>query len=465
LTKRSVAKGPTILERIGDYVAAFSLDSIDPQGVETIRRLWLDSLGCCYGGSDAEPSAIVRDTVAELGGATQATILCTGTRTAAPYAALANGVATRYWDFMDVYFGPAWTAHPSDNVATILAVAEAYDCSGRAFLEALVVAYEVQLAFSDLPVPRNLWHLGWHHTAACAYASAAAVGKLLGLSGMQIADAMALSGARANTFSEIRHGDIPMDKALSAPLVASNSILPCLLARRGFTGCRTLLEGPYGFRYAVAGGVDVEALVPRPDQPRLGKVSIKPYPVEGMTIAMVQAALDLRRLHQVQPGEIRRTRIYVHEEALKKPSWDNQKLAPTNKETADHSFPYCVAAAFVAGRVTQQEFTARWLADPTITALMAQTEFAIDPALTQLYRNGGRPARVEIETDRGTFAQETLYPRGDPRNPMSDTELIAKFTGQAEPVLGKRAGPLAERILRIDNEISMRGFVTALVEG
>ena len=64
-----------------------------------------------------------------------------------------------------------------------------------------------------------------------------------------------------------------------------------------------------------------------------------------------------------------------------------------------------------------------------------------------------------------SIAQETLYPRGDPRNPMCDTELIAKFTGQAEPVLGKRAGPLAERILRIDNEISVRGFVTALVEG
>ena len=388
----------------------------------------------------------------------------TGFGTATPFAALANGVATRYWDFMDVYFGPAWTAHPSDNVATILAAAETYDCSGRGFVEALIVAYEVQLAFSDLPVPRNLWHAGWHHTAACAYASAAGVAKLLGLSGPQVADAMALAGARANTFSEIRHGDIPMDKALSAPLVASNAILPCLMAKRGFTGCRTLLEGPYGFRTAVAGGVDVTPLVPSLDQPRLGKVSIKPYPVEGMTIAMVQAALELRQLHGLFPSEIRRIRICVHEEALKKPSWDSQKLAPTTKETADHSFPFCVAMAFVAGQVTPTEFTDRWLRDPGVIALMARTEFAIDPKLTDLYRQGGRPARIEVETDRGPFAQESLYPRGDPRNPMTDAELIAKFNSQAEPMLGAGAARLVPRVMEIDRETNMRGFVAALVQ-
>lgn len=464
MANRTAQTLPTVLERIGAYVAEFSLDRIELRGRDTIRRLWLDTLGCCYGGSDAAPSAIVRDSIAEFGGAPQASILCTGVRTATPFAALANGVATRYWDFMDVYFGPAWTAHPSDNIATILAAAEAYDCSGDDFLAALVVAYEVQLAFSDLPVARNLWHAGWHHTAACAYASAAGVAKLLGLSGPQVADAMALSGARANTFSEIRHGDIPMDKALSAPQVASNAILPCMMAKRGFTGCRTLLEGPYGFGAAVAGGVDVTPLIPSLDRPRLGKVSIKPYPVEGMTIAMVQAALELRQQHRLVAGEIQRIRICVHEEALKKPSWDSQKLAPTTKETADHSFPFCVAVALVAGQVTPAEFSDRWLKDPDVIALMARTEFVIDPKLTALYQDGGRPARVEVETDRGPFSQESLYPRGDPRNPMTDAELIAKFTSQAEPVLGKGAARLVPRIMEIDQETSMRGFVAMLVQ-
>src|SRR5690606_4633362 len=143
-----------------------------------------------------------------------------------------------------------------DNIATLFAVGEWTRCSGEALLLAMVAAYEVQLRFSDLPVSRNLWHSGWHHTAACSYAAAAGVSKLLGLDAERTTHAITLAGARSNTFAEIRHGDIPMDKALSAPIVASQSILYGLLAKRGFTGCTTLLDGPYGFREAVAGGID-----------------------------------------------------------------------------------------------------------------------------------------------------------------------------------------------------------------
>ena len=127
----------------------------------------------------------------------------------------------------------------------------------------MVIAYEVQLRFSDLPVPKNLWHRGWHHTAACSYAAAAGAGRMLGLDARAARQRDCARPARAPTrFAEIRHGDIPMDKALSAPIVASQAILYALLARQGFTGCSTLLEGPYGFGQAVAGGVDVEPLVP-----------------------------------------------------------------------------------------------------------------------------------------------------------------------------------------------------------
>ena len=146
-------------------------------------------------------------------------------------------MAIRYQDYNDVYFGPAWTAHPSDTIATVLAAAEWSGRSGADFLLGMIIAYEVQMRFSDLPVPKNLWHRGWHHTVACSYAAAAGAGRMLGLDARQLGNAIALSGARSNTLAEIRHGDIPMDKALSAPIVASQAILYSLLARQGFTGC------------------------------------------------------------------------------------------------------------------------------------------------------------------------------------------------------------------------------------
>ncbi|MGZ8231848.1 MAG: MmgE/PrpD family protein [Burkholderiales bacterium] len=454
----------TVIRRIGDYVATLSWQDIDSKVADYAKRILLDSLACGYGGLQSEPARIVRNAITELDSSgAQATVLGTGTKANAQFAALANGVAIRYQDYNDVYFGPAWTAHPSDTIATVLACAEWMNRSGRDFLLGMIAAYEVQLRFSDLPVPKNLWHRGWHHTAACAYAGAAGAGRMLGLNGSQIAHAMALAGARSNTFSEIRHGDIEMDKALSAPIVASQAVLYSLLARQGFTGCSTLLEGPYGFGAAVAGGVDVEPLVPEPGDFRIMKIGLKPYPVEGMTPAMVQAAIELKREHKLEPEEITSIRILAHEEAVTKPSWDEHKLAPTSKETADHSFFYCVAVALVAGECTSEQFTDPWLKNPAVAKLMKVSTLEAKPELTAMFKKGARPAAVEVTTRRGVFQREVLYPKGDPNNPMTWADVTQKFKTQSEPILDSAvAQEIVERVAGIEAEKNVRSFAERL---
>ena len=454
----------TVVRRIGEYAASLRWEDFDAKVVDYAKRILLDSLACGYGGLHSEPARMVRKSITELDASgAQATVMGTGTKANAQFAALANGVAIRYQDYNDVYFGPAWTAHPSDTIATVLASAEWRNRSGRDFLLGMIIAYEVQLRFSDLPVEKNLWHRGWHHTAACSYAAAAGAGRMLGLDGPQIANAMALAGARSNTFSEIRHGDIEMDKALSAPIVASQAILYSLLARQGFTGCSTLLEGPYGFGTAVAGGVDVGPLVPERGDFRIMKIGLKPYPVEGMTPAMVQAAIELRQEHKLVPDEIQSIRIFAHEEAVIKPSWDAHKLAPTSKETADHSFYYCVAVGLVSGECTSEQFTDRWLKDPAVARLMKVSTLEAKPELTALFKKGARPAAVEVTTRRGVFHREVLYPKGDPNNPMTWDDVTEKFFKQAEPILGRKtAQEVVERARGIETEENVRSFAELL---
>src|SRR3990172_2660739 len=339
----------TVVERIASYAEGLRYEDIDQKTRDYARRVLLDALGCALGAVESEPVRIVSQVARGLGGAPQATLIGHRDKTSVVLAALANGVAIRYLDFNDVYFGPAWTAHPSDATGALLAVAESQRCSGKDLITALVLTYEMQMRFSDLPVARNLWHEGWDHSCSCAYASAAGVSKLLGLDAGRIAHAISLSGARANTLSEIRVGDIPMDKALSAPAAAANSVLYALLAKDGFTGCPTLLEGKYGFKNAVAKGVDVEPLVPQKGGFLINKVGLKPFPVEGMTVAMTQAAIEVGLENKIKPEEIDAVRIMTHEEATANPSWGPKKLRPTTKETADHSFHYCVAVGLVAG--------------------------------------------------------------------------------------------------------------------
>lgn len=457
-----VAKG-TVVERMGAYAASLRPEQLDAAVRDYAKRIVLDSIACGYGGLESEPARMVRRSIAELDGAAQATLLGKGMKANAQFAALANGVAVRYQDYNDVYFGPAWTAHPSDTIATVLAAAEWSGRTGMELLLGIVIAYEVQLRFSDLPVPRNLWHRGWHHSAACSYAAAAGAGRMLQLDAKQMANAIALSGARSNTFSEIRHGDIPMDKALSATIVASQAILYALLARQGFTGCATLLEGPYGFAQAVAGGVDVEPLVPQAGDFRIMKIGLKPYPVEGMTPAMVQAAIELKQEHDVKPDEIEAIRILAHEEAVTKPSWDDRKLAPVNKETADHSFYYCTAVGLVAGACTPEQFTEKWLRNPEVARLMRLCTLEAKPELTALFEKGARPAAVEVKTRRGTFVREVLYPKGDPRNPMTWSDVERKFRSQAEPVIGSAlADQIIDRTAALESEPSARAYAELL---
>ena len=449
----------TVVERIAEYAAALEYEDIDVTTRNYAKRVFLDSLGCAFGALEGEPVRIVRETVKELGGASQATLIGQGIKTSAHLAALANGVAIRYLDFNDVYFGPAWTAHPSDATGALLAAAESQQRSGKDMLTALVLTYEMQMRFSDLPVARNLWHEGWDHSCSCAYASATGAAKLLGLDARQTAHAIALSGARANTLSEIRVGDIPMDKALSAPAAAANSVLYALLAKRGFTGCSTLLEGKHGFKHAVAKGADVEPLVPQKGVFLINKVGLKPYPVEGMTIPMVQAGIEVGIENKIKPDEIEAVRIITHEEAITKPSWGPKKLKPTSKETADHSFPYCVAVALVAGKCTPEQFSERWLADATVARLIGLTTMASTPEMSAIYKNGHRPAAVEVTTKRGVFLKEVPYPIGDPKNPMSWDRAVEKFMLMAAAVVGREK---AERIVACVDKIEKMGNVAEL---
>ncbi|HET7158294.1 MAG TPA: hypothetical protein VFI62_04825, partial [Burkholderiales bacterium] len=225
----------------------------------------------------------------------------------------------------------------------------------------------------------------------------------------------------------------------------------------------TLLEGRYGFRAAVAGGVDVQPLVPIKGDFRILKIGLKPYPVEGMTPAMVQAAIELRDEHRIEPGEVRSIRIFAHEEAVTKPSWDDKKLAPTTKETADHSFYYCVAVALVAGKVTSEQFNDEWLRNPAVAALMAKTTLAATPQLTALFKQGARPAAVEISTARGTFYREVLYPRGDPRSPMTWAHIQQKLREQVGECMSSAAiSRVAERTAHMEKETDLRSLATML---
>ena len=100
----------------------------------------------------------------------------------------------------------------------MLAAAEYADASGREFLTALAVAYQVQCRLSDeAPVRAK----GFDHTTQGSYAAAAGVAKALGLDHEQTSNAIAIAGTALNALRVTRTGALSQWKGLAYPFAAS----------------------------------------------------------------------------------------------------------------------------------------------------------------------------------------------------------------------------------------------------
>jgi 2-methylcitrate dehydratase len=96
-----------------------------------------------------------------------------------------------------------------------------------------------------------------------------------------------------------------------------------------------------------------------------------------------------------------------------------------------------VAAALMDGQVGLEQFTPERIKDPKVHQLSARVKIVADEEMEGM-RPANRPAIVEITLKSGqTFTGRVDYPKGDPRKPMTDEELLKKFDCLASNVLSE----------------------------
>jgi len=118
---------------------------------------------------------------------------------------------------------------------------------------------------------------------------------------------------------------------------------------------------------------------------------------------------------------------------------DPSKYDPHTKETADHSLPYVIAAALVDRQVTPAQFEMKKIMDPTIRAQLKKVEVVADPEIEKVFPALQRVIVNITAKDGRTYSKQLDYPKGDPRNPLTDAEIEEKFRALAEGVLSKKA--------------------------
>lgn len=447
-----------IADHLAEYSRSLSFPALPPETVHEAKRRLLDSLGCAFGAWSAAPCRIARriaESVKVPGGAT---LWGTGWKTLPGLAAFANGALVRYLDFNDTYLSKE-PAHPSDNLSAALAAGESVHATGKQVIEAIVLAYEVQSRLCDAAALRPR---GWDHVTYGPFSSALAAAKLLKLSKPQTVQAVNLAGVANIALRQTRVGDLSMWKACAFSNAARNGVFAALLARSGMTGPSPIFEGAKGFMALVSGPLALPAMGGRrepdgrPAPFKILETYIKHYPVEYHAQTAVEAALALREqlLKAEGPsalGGIAEVEIGSYDVAIEIIGREEEKWHPRTRETADHSFPYCVAVALLDGAVTLKSFGPARLADPALHRLMQKVRVVPLEDFLGRYPQA-MPTRVAVRTVAGkAYAEEVDYPLGHPRHPMSDREVEEKFRALAGGRLERRrADKVIDAVWRLD---------------
>ena len=94
--------------------------------------------------------------------------------------------------------------------------------------------------------------------------------------------------------------------------------------------------------------------------------------------------------------------------------------------------PYVIAAALAERQVTPAQFEMKKIMDPTIRAQLKKVEVVADPDIEKVFPALQRVIVNLSTVDGRTFTKQLDYPKGDPRNPLTDAEVEEKFAALAE---------------------------------
>jgi 2-methylcitrate dehydratase len=431
------ASAPTVTATMSEWAAGLEFEQLSSDAVYQAKRFLLDSIGCALGGYQQHDVAIALEVLEEIAGPGQATLIGSGKQMDVVSAALANALMIRCMDYNDIYWRQD-PCHPSDIFPAAIAACERTGSNGRELIVGLVLGHEFEMRLCEAAYP-GIRERGWHHATLTAFVSPMVAGRMLRLSPQQIQHAMGISASARTTLGAVTAGQLTMMKNTVDPMAAQSGMLAALLAEKGYTGPEHVIDGKEGLVHCLGPEWKLDLLTEELGESwRITQCGMKAFPTEALTHTPISAVLSLVKDNDLRPNDIARVHIRTTARGADILS-DPSKYDPHTKETADHSLPYVIAAAIAERQVTPLQFTPGKIMDPVIREQLKKIVVAADAEIEKLFPALQRVI-VRIHTiDGREFSQQLDYPKGDPRNPLTDAEVEEKFEALAEPVMSREA--------------------------
>lgn len=419
----------TIAEELAEFVVRTSYDEMSDEAVLQMKIRILDSIGCAIAAVEGEPLRYIREQISDFGGSEHSTLIG-GSKTSPDRAAFYNSGLTRYLDFNDFYLAKGESCHPSDNLGAVLAALEYRGGTGKEFLTALAVSYQVQARISDEAPVR---HKGFDHTTQGAYAVGAGVAKALCLDVEHTTNAIALCGTPFNALRVTRTGDLSHWKGLAYPSTALTCTNAAFLAMRGVTGPPEVFEGNKGFMDSIAGKFSIDWT--KEDLERVVRTEVKKYNAEGHSQQSIEGVLELQTEHGFTGDDIERIEIDTFDVAYNiiGGGEEGDKTTITNKEQADHSLHYMVAVAILDGQVMPQQYEQSRIESNDVQRLLRRlVAKPIDEYSARFPNEMVNEIRIILKDSKVLTKSKTGY-EGFHNNPMRWETVQNKFEDLSEP--------------------------------
>lgn len=448
----------TQLRQLAQFAVKFHLEDAPPEVVKAAKFCVLDSVGAALGAVNYEEIPdICREWKqwTQSSSPYQASIWGQRFKLDVFHALLLNGMMGHALELDDVHTGSK--SHIGTVVVeTAWTLAEAMKESGKNFLEAVIVGYEIMARVGIAMDVISNRKRGWHGTGIIGtFGAAAAAGHLLGLTEDQMVSAFGMAGTQSSgLWAFLEEGSTC--KKLHPARAAVNGLTAAMLARAGMTGPEHILDARDGGLYrAVSDSFRMELLTEGlGTKYEILEIDKKPYPCCRTTHHAIDAALALRE--HTDWKSIEKIVVETYEVGVLQ---CGSSVYPQSPVDAKFSIPYTVAAALVRGKVSLAEFTEAVVNDEQIRKLAQKVSVVSDQLFSERYpKRWGCRMRI-IQTDGSEMVKQIDDMSGSWACPLTKEQEIGKFEGLAAGIIDHME---VERMVKTILNIEKRSKIPAI---
>jgi 2-methylcitrate dehydratase PrpD len=450
-----------LARRLADFTASLEFGDLPPAVIASACLRTLDIIGIALAASIGETAPSILGALDGWGAAGECTVIGVKRSTVAPLAILANGALAHSLDFDDTH--AASITHASAVVVPVaLAVGETPGVDGRLLITGMVAGYE-SITRLGMAAPGAFHARGWHATGVCGpFAAALVAGRIEGLDPDRLTAALGIAGSFASGLLE-HLADGSWVKRVHPGWAGHAGAVATALARGGFTGPASVLDGRFGF-YRTFLGVepDPAAFATLGSQWETPGIGFKPYPCCHYNHAYLDCTLELRRAHALAPDDVEAVECRVPAGQVPIVCEPRAaKLRPRSAYDAQFSLPYSVASALLDGHVGLDTYTTDRLDEPRRLALAQRVSHVVDPDSTFPH---GFPGWVRVRLRDGRLLEaRTPDGRGSLACPLPPQAIVDKFRDNAGRALpAARVAEIERMVLGLDAVTDVRKLAALL---